>query len=56
MAGTDETLADIVHARHTYGPDDILWERRFVDVLTVHPSGRREVNLRRFHETEAVSP
>jgi inward rectifier potassium channel len=55
LSGTDETLADIIHARHSYRPEDILWERRFVDVLADHPSGRRTVDLRRFHDTQPLS-
>jgi hypothetical protein len=32
-------------------PEDIHWDRRFVDILTMHPSGRRIVDLGRIHET-----
>ena len=51
LSGVDETLADRVYARHAYASDDILWDRRFVDVLSVHPNGRRIVDLTRFHDT-----
>jgi inward rectifier potassium channel len=56
MSGNDETLADRIYARHSYGPDDILWNRRFVDVLSATPSGRRVVDLHRFHDTDPVEP
>jgi len=56
LSGNDETLADRVYARHSYGPDDILWNRRFVDVLSATPSGRRVVDLHRFHDTDPVEP
>ena len=52
LSGTDETLADVIYTRHSYTPDEILTERRFVDVLSVTDSGRRMVDLRRFHDTE----
>jgi inward rectifier potassium channel len=54
LRGTDDTLADIIYARHSYMPDEILWDRRFVDVLALTPSGRRVVDLRRFHDTEPL--
>ena len=52
LSGTDESLAEVIFARHSYKPDQILWGRRFVDVLGVTPRGRRVVDLTRFHETE----
>ena len=55
LSGTDDALADIIYARHSYTPDEILWDRRFVDVLSLAPSGRRIVDLNRFHDTEALS-
>ena len=51
MSGRDDTLSDMIYARHSYMPDEILWNRRFVDVLEETPSGRRLLNLRCFHET-----
>ncbi len=56
LNGTDETLADVIYARHSYTPDDIHMDRRFVDVLSLTPHGRRVVDLNRFHDTEPVSP
>jgi inward rectifier potassium channel len=51
LGGTDETLSDRIYARHSYLPEDIHWDHRFVDILTMHPSGRRIVDLGRIHET-----
>jgi inward rectifier potassium channel len=51
LRGTDDTLADLVYVRHAYTPDDIVWNQRFVDVLSVAPNGRRVVDLTRFHDT-----
>ena len=51
LRGTDDTLADIIYARHAYTPDDIVWNRRFTDVLSVTPKGRRLVDLSKFHDT-----
>lgn len=54
LSGLDETLADRVYARHSYSAEDIVWGRKFVDVLSVTPHGRRVVDLTRFHDTEAL--
>ncbi|HUJ45786.1 MAG TPA: hypothetical protein VLV55_01535, partial [Rhizomicrobium sp.] len=51
LRGTDDTLADIIYARHAYTPDEIVWNRRFTDVLSVTPKGRRVVDLSKFHDT-----
>jgi inward rectifier potassium channel len=54
LSGTDETLADIIYARHSYVPADVRWNHRFVDVLSIAPSGHRIVDLTRFHDTEPL--
>jgi inward rectifier potassium channel len=51
LSGMDETIADNIYARHSYVAEEILWHRRFVDVVSVAPSGQRVVNLHQFHET-----
>jgi inward rectifier potassium channel len=55
LSGTDETLADVIYARHAYGADDLVWGHRFVDVLSMTPQGLRIVDLTKFHDTEPVS-
>jgi inward rectifier potassium channel len=52
LSGTDETLADVIFARHAYRPHQIRWNHRFVDILSLTPRGRRVVDLNRFHDTE----
>jgi inward rectifier potassium channel len=54
LSGTDDTLADVIYARHSYTPDEILMGHRFVDVLSIAPNGRRVVDLNRFHDTEPL--
>ncbi|HEX2591190.1 MAG TPA: hypothetical protein VHL34_06825, partial [Rhizomicrobium sp.] len=54
LSGTDDTMAEQIYARHAYTPDCIQWNRHFVDVLDRTPSGRRVVDLTRFHDTEEV--
>jgi inward rectifier potassium channel len=52
LSGVDETLADRIYARHSYGVNDMVWNHRFVDVLSQRNDGRRVVDLTRFHDTE----
>ncbi len=52
LSGTDETLSEMIYARQSYRPQQILWDRRFVDVLSLTANGRRVVDLNRFHDTE----
>ena len=51
LSGMDETIADRIYARHSYVAEEILWNRRFVDVVSLTPGGRRMVDLVRFHDT-----
>jgi inward rectifier potassium channel len=50
-SGIDETIAQRVHARTSYLPDEILWSHRFVDVIGWTEDGRRVIDYRRFHDT-----
>jgi len=52
LSGMDEIIADRIYARHAYWNDEILWNRRFVDVISTAPSGRRVVDLTLFHDTK----
>jgi inward rectifier potassium channel len=49
--GIDETIAQRVHARTSYLPDEILWGHRFIDVIGWTDDGRRVIDYRRFHDT-----
>jgi len=50
-SGIDETIAQRVHARTSYLPDEILWNHRFIDVIGWTEDGRRVIDYRRFHDT-----
>ncbi len=54
--GTDERLAQSIHARYSYKMDDIFIGARFADVLTVFPDGLRVVDYRNFHEIVPFGP
>jgi inward rectifier potassium channel len=50
ISGVDDTFAQRIHARHTYGAADILWDKEFESVLTVEPDGRWVLDYRKFHD------
>ena len=50
LSGTDETLAAMIFARQSYPPQTILWHHHFVDILSINTSGRRVIDLGRFHD------
>jgi hypothetical protein len=37
-------------------PDEILWHRRFADILGWTEGGRRAIDYRRFHDTVELAP
>ena len=51
ITGLDETFSQTIHARHFYRADEILWDRRFSDILGLTADGRRSIDYRLFHET-----
>ena len=52
LTGTDESLSQTILARNVYTAAEILWGRRFVDVLSRTEDGQRVIDYRRFHDTE----
>jgi len=52
VAGVDETFAQRIHARHSYVPAEIAWNRRLSDILTVGADGHRVIDYTRFHTLE----
>jgi inward rectifier potassium channel len=51
LSGLDETVADTIYARRTYGAEAVLWDHRFHDVIETLPSGDRLIDYRHFHTT-----
>ncbi len=54
--GIDDRLAATVHTRYNYNPDDILFDRRFVDIIKFDEKGTRYLDFVPFHDTEANPP
>jgi inward rectifier potassium channel len=56
ISGVDETFAQRIHARHSYLPQEIAWNRRFADILSILPDGRRLIDFHRFHDLHEPDP
>ena len=50
LSGIDETVAQVVNARHSYGANEILWNNQFVDIFHHTPDGHRYIDYNRFHD------
>jgi inward rectifier potassium channel len=55
--GTDDRLAATVHTRYAYNVDDIVFDRRFVDLFNTDPvTGTRYLDFEKFDDTEPPMP
>lgn len=50
VTGLDGTVMQNVHARHSYAADDIRWNSRFVDIMTIHSDGTSTIDLSRLDD------
>jgi inward rectifier potassium channel len=54
LTGIDETVSQTIHARHSFVASEVLWDMRFVDIISRTPEGKRVVDYTRFHEVMTV--
>jgi inward rectifier potassium channel len=52
LTGVDETFAQSIQTRHSYGADEIVWDHIFVDVVTMLENGGVSIDYSRFHDTQ----
>ncbi len=50
LTGLDETVAQTMHARYYYYPENILWDMSFVDTLLRDKHGNSHINYSNFHD------
>ncbi len=55
LTGVDETIEGTIHARHIYAARNLMFDRRFVDVIHMGADGHRYLDYTHFHETTAIS-
>lgn len=51
FSGTEESIAQTIHARFSYVSRDVRVGHKFVDIISMGPNGRRILDYSRFHET-----
>lgn len=49
LSGLDETVMQVIHARHIYAAQDVLWNNRFVDIFHDTEDGHRYLDYNCFH-------
>ncbi|ELS30727.1 MULTISPECIES: ion channel [Pseudanabaena] len=54
LTGVDETIEGTIHARHMYASHNLLYDRRFIDVIHMAKDGHRYLDYTYFHETTAI--
>lgn len=50
LSGIDETVAQVIHDRHSYTAQELLWNRRFVDIFHQTGDGHRYLDYKHFHD------
>lgn len=54
LIGIDTTVAQTIHARHSYLAQEIFWDSNFVDILSVTSDGKRVIDYSRFHDVMPI--
>lgn len=54
LSGIDETVAQVVYARHTYSARQILWNYEFVNIMHETEDGHRYIDYQGFHDILAL--
>eukprot|EP00792_Barthelona_sp_PAP020_P007133 TRINITY_DN3115_c2_g11_i1.p1 TRINITY_DN3115_c2_g11~~TRINITY_DN3115_c2_g11_i1.p1 ORF type:complete len:348 (+),score=78.79 TRINITY_DN3115_c2_g11_i1:716-1759(+) len=52
FTGVDGTMLETIYARYGYDSSKLLFDRSFVNILSVLPDGRNMLNYEKFHETQ----
>ncbi len=56
LMGLDATFSQMIHARHSWVPDEIAWNAQFIDIIRTLQDGRQAVDYTKFHETKPLAP
>jgi inward rectifier potassium channel len=54
LSGVDETVTQMMYARHTYAPQDVFWNYRFVDLVSKADNGDRFLDYKHFNSVVPV--
>ncbi len=53
--GVDEVFSQSIYARHSYVLNEIHWDHKFLDIISVTPEGYRSLDYNKFHLTQKQS-
>ena len=54
--GIDDRLAATVHTRYAYSAEDVVFDRKFVDIFKIdETTGKRYLDLAPFHDHVATT-
>jgi inward rectifier potassium channel len=56
LRGHDESLAQNVTARRTYKLEDVRWNHRYDDILSLDDAGRLTIDYDHFHHSKPIAP
>jgi inward rectifier potassium channel len=56
FTGIDETIGQSIHARYRYRLDDVVFNARFVDAMSIDADGTRTIDYGTFHDVEVLGP
>ncbi len=54
VTGIDETFSQLIHSRHSYTAEEVLWNHRFKDVLSLQSDGTYRLDIRKIHDIEGI--
>lgn len=54
LTGIDETVSQTIHARHSFVASEILWNMKFVDIISRNPAGKLVVDYTCFHQVKPI--
>jgi inward rectifier potassium channel len=55
LTGLDETIAQVIHARHLYGPQEVFWNHRLEDIVYPLPNGDRYLDYTYFDTVKPLA-
>lgn len=54
VTGVDDIFSQSIYARYSYATEDILWNRRFADILGEDKDGTIVMDIGKIHDTEPI--
>jgi inward rectifier potassium channel len=54
FTGLDETIGQPIHARYRYGLEDVVYNARFADALSIDADGTRTIDYATFHDVDVM--